>query len=95
MTYFKRAFSFQNMVGTSVYGGHNLPHPPGCNRVKVAANTWWGTSPHVPKPTGAPVFYWQNATKIEFSTMFLGMLLMILRFQDRGNSGRVGREGLM
>ena len=48
-----------------------------------------------PRAKGAPVFYWQNATKIEFSTMFLGMLLMMLRFQDRGNSGRVEREGLM
>ena len=52
-----------------------------------------GTSPQVPKPTGVPVFYWQNATKIKFSTIFLGMILMMLRFQDRGNSGRVGREG--
>ena len=38
------------MVGTTVYGGYNLP-TPGWNRVKVAAKTWCG---HVHMPTGAP-----------------------------------------
>ena len=37
----------QNLVGTTVYGGHNLP-TPSWNRVKVAAKTWCG---HVPTST--------------------------------------------
>jgi hypothetical protein len=37
----RRACGFQNLVGASVYGGHNLL-TPGWNRVEVAAKTWWG-----------------------------------------------------
>ena len=43
----RRACGFQNLVWTTVYGGHNLP-TPGWNRVKVAAKTWCG---HVPTST--------------------------------------------
>ena len=35
-------------MGTSVYGGHNLPPPSGQNKVKLAAKTWCG---HVPTST--------------------------------------------
>ena len=45
----RRASGFQNLVGTSVYGGHNLL-PPGWNRVEVAAKTWWGSVPMSPCP---------------------------------------------
>ena len=42
-----QARGFQDLVRTSVYGGHNLPPPPGWNRVKEAAKTWRGLSyPH-------------------------------------------------
>ena len=41
---FRRACGFPNLVGTTVYGGHNLPTPT-WNRVKVAAKTWCGQVP--------------------------------------------------
>ena len=39
--------AFKTWWGHQYYGGHNLP-PPGWNRVKVAAKTWFG---HVPTST--------------------------------------------
>ena len=41
ITKIRRACGFQNLVGTSAYGGRNL-YRPGFNRVKVAAKTLWG-----------------------------------------------------
>ena len=45
-------------VGFKTMWGHQymvcIICSPGVNRVKVAAITWWGPSPHAPMPTGAP-----------------------------------------
>ena len=45
----RRTSGFQNLVGTSVQGGHTLS--PCWERVKGGRQNLVGTSPHVPMPT--------------------------------------------
>ena len=39
--------------------------PPGWNKVKLAAKTWWG---HVPIPTGVPAFAWMGTNTLNSCT---------------------------
>ena len=71
-------------MGTSVYGGHNLPPSPGWNRVKVAAKTWCG---HVHMPTGTPdsqIWVWvlNKMLKIFFIFFFLRSTQLMIPIFD-------------
>ena len=44
----------ENLVGTSIYGGHNLPPSPVWNRLKVAAKRRFGRIPTVPLRSTGP-----------------------------------------
>ena len=62
---YRRACGFQNLVGTTVYGGHNLL-PSGCNRVKMAAKTYSG---HVPMFTCPQAhLQWSTGNKLVHQT---------------------------